>query len=120
LDYFWSSLDYLAPRVNRSEREDDEELTRDSLDKLVDEACSRGEPALRALIQVVQSHVHPESQNIKEPKESGAPKGRPPQQSTKKRRTWYEHETAKCSRSNPTTYKVHYALQSNSLLFACD
>ncbi|CAN0904750.1 hypothetical protein LINGRAHAP2_LOCUS23277 [Linum grandiflorum] len=107
LDYFWSSLDYLAPRVIRSERENDEELTRDSLDKLVDEACSRGEPAIRALIQVVQAHVHPESQNIKEPKESNAPKGTPPQQSTKRRMTWYEHETAKYSRSNPTTVAAY-------------
>ncbi|CAN0905256.1 hypothetical protein LINGRAHAP2_LOCUS23561 [Linum grandiflorum] len=120
LDYFWSSLDYLDPRVIRSECEDDEELTRDSLDKLADEACSREEPAIGALIQVVQAHVHPESQNIKEPKDSDAPKGRPPQQSTKRRRTWYEHETTKCSRSNPTTGMLHYALESNSLLFACD
>ncbi|CAN0843473.1 hypothetical protein LINGRAHAP2_LOCUS3869 [Linum grandiflorum] len=102
LDDFWSSLDYLVTRVIRSEREDDKELTRDNLDKLVDETCSRGEPAILAFIQVIQSHVHPESQNIKEPKESDAPKGRPPQRDNKRKRTWHEHETAKCSRSTPT------------------
>ncbi|CAN0847854.1 hypothetical protein LINGRAHAP2_LOCUS5209 [Linum grandiflorum] len=102
LDDFWSSLDYLVTRVIRSECEDDNELRRDSLDKLVDKTCSRGEPAILALIQVVQSHVHLESQNIKEPKESDAPKGRPPLWDNKRKMTWHEHETAKCSRSTPT------------------
>ncbi|CAN0881929.1 hypothetical protein LINGRAHAP2_LOCUS14504 [Linum grandiflorum] len=101
---FWRSLEYhKPPEVDKWEAHD--AADRSVLQGMVQKVCHKGGPSVWALSRLIWSEFQPESEGLKEPKESDAPKGRPRKKATARDPSWFEHEgvrtTPSKSRSTP-------------------
>lgn len=97
LHHFWRSLEYRLP-VDSEKWEDHDSTDRAILSGMVQTICDRGGPAVRALTSLVRSQYQPESDGVKQPKKSDAPKGRPRARKTDGRHpSYHEHASAHCT-----------------------
>ncbi|CAN0876253.1 hypothetical protein LINGRAHAP2_LOCUS11201, partial [Linum grandiflorum] len=73
---FWRSMEYRKP-PEVDKWEDHDAAYRNLLEEQVQTVCEKGAPSVRALSRLIRSEFQPETDRLKEPKESDAPKGRP-------------------------------------------
>ncbi|CAN0846542.1 hypothetical protein LINGRAHAP2_LOCUS4503, partial [Linum grandiflorum] len=78
---FWRSMEYRKPpEVDKWEAHDAADRT--LLEGQVQKVCEKGAPSVRALSRLIWSEFQPETDGLKEPKESDAPRGRPRKKAT--------------------------------------
>ncbi|CAN0898724.1 hypothetical protein LINGRAHAP2_LOCUS19873 [Linum grandiflorum] len=94
-----------APEVDKWE--DHDAADRSLLEGQVQKVCEKVAPSVQALSRLIRSEFQPESEGLKEPNESDAPKGRPRKKATARDPSWFEHEAARSTpvKSRPTPNK---------------
>ncbi|CAL1407655.1 unnamed protein product [Linum trigynum] len=76
---------------------------------MVADVYRQGPAAVRKASQLLLPHIRPQVAGLLEPRESEAPKGRPPKRSNTRDPSWFEHErarSAKRSKTNQNTKKT--------------
>ncbi|CAI0437012.1 unnamed protein product [Linum tenue] len=109
LHRFWSSLVYESP-PDGAKWEDHDATERGIFAAMVEDVYRQGPAAVRNASQLLLPHIRPQVAGLLEPRESEAPKGRPPKRSNTRDPSWFEHErtrTAKRSKTNENTRKTH-------------
>ncbi|CAI0447735.1 unnamed protein product [Linum tenue] len=109
LHRFWSSLVYESP-PDGAKWEDHDATEREIFAAMVEDVYRQGPAAVRKASQLLLPHIRPQVAGLLEPRESEAPKGRPPKRSNTRDPSWFEHErtrTAKRRKTNENTRKTH-------------
>ncbi|CAN0918499.1 hypothetical protein LINGRAHAP2_LOCUS30900 [Linum grandiflorum] len=88
---FWRSFEYYKP-PEVDKWEDHDAADRNALQGMVQPICYRGGPSVWALSRLIRSEFQPESEGLKDPKESDAAKGRPRKKAPARDPSWFEHE----------------------------
>ncbi|CAN0876902.1 hypothetical protein LINGRAHAP2_LOCUS11557 [Linum grandiflorum] len=104
---FWRSMEYRKP-PEVDKWEDHDAADRALLEGQVQKVCEKGAPSVRALSRLIRSEFQPETDGLKEPKESDAPRGRPRKKATARDPSWFEHEGV---RTTPNKCKYDYYMQ---------
>ncbi|CAN0846039.1 hypothetical protein LINGRAHAP2_LOCUS4261 [Linum grandiflorum] len=104
---FWRSMEYRKP-PEIDKWEDHDAADRNLLEGQVQKVCEKGAPSVRALSRLIRSEFQPETDGLKEPKESDAPRGRPRKKATARDPSWFEHEGV---RTTPSKCKYDYYIQ---------
>ncbi|CAN0900059.1 hypothetical protein LINGRAHAP2_LOCUS20619 [Linum grandiflorum] len=88
---FWRSMEYRKP-PEVDKWEDHDAADRTLLEGQIQKVCEKGAPSVWALSRLIRSEFQPETDGLKEPKESDAPRGRPRKKATARDPSWFEHE----------------------------
>ncbi|CAN0846281.1 hypothetical protein LINGRAHAP2_LOCUS4374 [Linum grandiflorum] len=104
---FWRSMEYRKP-PEVDKWEDHDAADRTLLEGQIQKVCEKGGPSVRALSRLIRSEFQPETDGLKEPKESDAPRGRPRKKATARDPSWFEHEGV---RTTPSKCKYNYYMQ---------
>ncbi|CAN0900058.1 hypothetical protein LINGRAHAP2_LOCUS20619 [Linum grandiflorum] len=104
---FWRSMEYRKP-PEVDKWEDHDAADRTLLEGQIQKVCEKGAPSVWALSRLIRSEFQPETDGLKEPKESDAPRGRPRKKATARDPSWFEHEGV---RTTPNKCKYNYYMQ---------
>ncbi|CAL1406144.1 unnamed protein product [Linum trigynum] len=69
---------------------------------MVADVYRQGPAAVRKASQLLLPHIRPQVAGLLEPRESEAPKGRPPKRSNTRDPSWFEHERARSAKRSKT------------------
>ncbi|CAN1220649.1 hypothetical protein LINGRAPRIM_LOCUS20 [Linum grandiflorum] len=96
LHRFWATLDYTNP-PDGAEWENVAVGELAQWESAVDEVASLGESSIRSCARLLQYYLHPEAEDIREPKENAVLKGRPRRRSNARDPSWFEKVTPRKS-----------------------
>ncbi|CAN0875140.1 hypothetical protein LINGRAHAP2_LOCUS10663 [Linum grandiflorum] len=98
LHRFWATLDYTNP-PDGAEWDNVAVGELAQWESVVDEVASLGESSIRSCTRLLQYYLHPEAEDIREPKENAVPKGRPRRRSNARDPSWFEKVTPRKSKT---------------------